>query len=56
MQRVGQHPATAEEKFYKMPEIENLLQRSAMNFRDQKEVLMDIPKKSDAKPLQIYFR
>jgi tryptophan 6-halogenase len=48
-------PPTAEENFYKMPEIENLLQRSAMNFRDQKEVLMDIPKKSVEKPLQIYF-
>jgi len=32
-------------KVYDMAEIDNLLERSALNFRDQREVLADIPKK-----------
>ena len=48
-------PATAEESKYDMAEIDNLLQRSATNFRDQKEVLQAIPKKIDENALQIYF-
>ncbi len=47
-------PATAAEQ-YDMTEIDNMLSRSAKNFRPQKEVLRDIPKKRDARSLQIYF-
>ncbi len=44
-------PGTA----YDMAEIDNLLERSALNFRDQKEVLADIPKKKKESAMQIYF-
>ncbi len=40
---------------YDMAEIDDLLTRSALNFRDQKEVLADIPKKSAERSLPIYF-
>jgi hypothetical protein len=40
---------------YKMTEIDNLLTRSLMNFRDQREVLEDIPPKVKEESLQIYF-
>ena len=40
---------------YDMAEIDDLLTRSALNFRDQKEVLADIPKKRPESSLQIYF-
>ena len=48
-------PATPDEGRYDLAEIDNLLQRSALNFRDQREVLRDIPKKVDEKSLQVYF-
>ena len=48
-------PATADESQYDVAEIDNLLQRSAANFRDQKEVLRDIPKRVEENALQIYF-
>jgi hypothetical protein len=38
-----------------MEEIDNLLQRSALNFRSQRDVLMNIPKKVEERSLQIYF-
>ena len=38
-----------------MEEIDNLLDRSAMNFRSRSEVLADIPKKVAEKSMQIYF-
>ncbi len=38
-----------------MEEIDNLLQRSVQNFRTQKDVLANIPKKVEEKALQIYF-
>ena len=38
-----------------MEEIENLLQRSALNFSSQRDVLMNIPKKVEERSLQIYF-
>jgi hypothetical protein len=38
-----------------MDEIDNLLQRSALNFRAQREVLANIPKRSEERSLQIYF-
>ncbi len=40
---------------YDMAEIDNLLERSALNFRDQREVLADIPKKRKESAMQIYF-
>jgi hypothetical protein len=43
------------EKRYSMEEIDNLLQRSAQNFKSQRDVLMKIPKKVDERSLQIYF-
>jgi tryptophan 6-halogenase len=48
-------PPSAAEKRYNLAEIDNLLDRSARNFRDQKEVLGDIPKKVVEDALQIYF-
>lgn len=47
--------ATADEGKYDMAEIDNLLQRSAENFRDQKDLLRDIPKRVEENALQIYF-
>jgi len=35
-----------------MAEIDNLLERSALNFRDQREVLADIPKKRKESAMQ----
>jgi hypothetical protein len=46
---------TKKEARYKMTEIDNLLQRSALNFRKQKDVLAEIPRKSREDALQIYF-
>jgi len=47
--------ATAAESRYSMEEIDNLLERSALNFRSQRDVLNDIPKKLVERSLQIYF-
>jgi hypothetical protein len=38
-----------------MDEIDNLLDRSAQNFRPQREMLANIPPKSRERALQIYF-
>jgi hypothetical protein len=48
-------PASAPENRYSMEEIDNLLQRSAQNFKSQRDVLMKIPKKVEEQSLQIYF-
>lgn len=48
-------PADAGEGRYKMTEIDNLLERSVMNFKPQKEMLQAIPKKREEEALQIYF-
>ncbi|HTS85817.1 MAG TPA: tryptophan halogenase family protein [Usitatibacter sp.] len=47
-------PANGDER-YRMAEIDNLLTRSLMNFRDQREVLENIPPKVKEESLQIYF-
>ncbi len=47
-------PAGSEDR-YKMTEIDNLLTRSLMNFRGQRQVLGSIPKKVKEESLQIYF-
>jgi len=46
---------TPKEARYKMTEIDNLLARSALNFRKQKDVLAQIPPKRREDALQIYF-
>ena len=46
---------TAKEAQYNMAEIDNLLQRSATNFRKQADVLADIPKKPREESLQLYL-
>jgi hypothetical protein len=45
----------AREAQYNMAEIDNLLQRSALNFRAQKDVLCDIPPRREDESLQIYL-
>jgi hypothetical protein len=47
--------ATAPENRCSMDEIDNLLQRSAQNFRSQRDVLLKIPKKVEERSLQICF-
>ncbi|MGH8252794.1 MAG: tryptophan 7-halogenase, partial [Steroidobacteraceae bacterium] len=46
---------TPEEARYRMAEIDNLLDRSAANFRDHREVLARIPPRRRGEALQIYF-
>ena len=48
-------PPTPAENCYRMAEVDNLLERSALNFRDQRAVLQAIPPAPSAKPLQLYF-
>lgn len=48
-------PADAGENRYSMAEIDNLLTRSAVNFRDQRELLKAIPPRREDESLQIYF-
>jgi len=47
-------PSAAENR-YSMDEIDNLLTRSAPNFRTQRELLTNMPPKSQERSLQIYF-
>ena len=46
---------SAAEAHYDVAEIDNLLERSSMNFRAQKDVVKKIPPKPREKALQIYF-
>ena len=46
---------TADEARYNMAEIDNLLERSAGNFRDHRDVLAHIPPRRTGEALQIYF-
>jgi Tryptophan halogenase len=48
-------PANGGEGKYSMAEIDNLLARSAANFRDHRELLKAIPPRRDEESLQIYF-
>jgi 2-polyprenyl-6-methoxyphenol hydroxylase-like FAD-dependent oxidoreductase len=48
-------PANAGENRYSMAEIDNLLARSAVNFRHQRELLKAIPPRREDESLQIYF-
>lgn len=47
-------PKTSEDP-YKMAQIDNLLQRAALNFRKHRDVLEDIPPKLREDTLQLYF-
>jgi hypothetical protein len=49
------HAANGKAAAYSMEEIDNLMQRSVQNFRGQRELLANIPKKIEEKSLQIYF-
>lgn len=46
---------TSADSHYDLEEIDNLLERSALNFRPQKELLQAIPPKPNEKSLQLYF-
>jgi hypothetical protein len=46
---------TQREAPYKMAQIDNLLERAAMNFRKHREVLANIPPKPTEDSLQLYF-
>jgi hypothetical protein len=47
-------PGKGEDR-YDLEEIENLLERSSLNFRPQKDLVKAIPPKSREKSLQVYF-
>jgi hypothetical protein len=49
------HPPDDREACYDLAEIDNLLERSALNFPDQRTLLGNIPVKRREKALQIYF-
>jgi hypothetical protein len=43
------------EAVYRMTDIDNLLDRSAQNYRDHREVLANIPPRRASDSLQVYF-
>jgi hypothetical protein len=49
------HPPTSEERTFGIAEIDNLLERSAANYRDHREVLANIPPRRRGQTLQVYF-
>lgn len=48
-------PPRSGEKTYGIAEIDNLLERSAANYRDHREVLSRIPPRRNGQTLQVYF-
>jgi tryptophan 6-halogenase len=48
-------PPRGREGVYRMSDIDNLLERSAQNYRDHREVLNDIPPRRVGDSLQVYF-
>ena len=48
-------PPTPQEARYKMAEIDDLLDRSAVHYPDHRETLMGIPQRRSGESLQIYF-
>lgn len=48
-------PPTGKDRRYSVEEIDNLLMRSAANFRPHRDVLTNIPGKVEERSLQIYF-
>ena len=53
--RQALRPPTAQEARYSLAEIDNLLDRSAVNYRPHREVLMGIPPRDADETLQVYF-
>jgi hypothetical protein len=49
------HPPQGKENAYRVSEIDNLLDRSAANYRDHREVLNSIPPRRENETLQVYF-
>jgi hypothetical protein len=49
------HAPQGKENAYRISEIDNLLDRSAANYRDHREVLMNIPPRRNGESLQVYF-
>ena len=49
------HPPQGKENAYRVSEIDNLLDRSAANYRDHREVLNSIPPRRKGDSLQVYF-
>jgi 2-polyprenyl-6-methoxyphenol hydroxylase-like FAD-dependent oxidoreductase len=49
------HAPTDKEAKYRMSDIDNLLDRSALNFRAHREVLENIPPRRKGDSLQVYF-
>jgi 2-polyprenyl-6-methoxyphenol hydroxylase-like FAD-dependent oxidoreductase len=48
-------PAAAADKTFGIAEIDNLLERSAANYKDHREVLNSIPPRRSGQTLQVYF-
>jgi len=49
------HPPTSAQAVYRIHEIDDLLERSAANYRDHAEVLKNIPPRRRGESLQVYF-
>jgi 2-polyprenyl-6-methoxyphenol hydroxylase-like FAD-dependent oxidoreductase len=49
------HAPRGKEALYRLGDIDNLLDRSVVNFRDHREVLADIPPRRMGESLQVYF-
>jgi len=49
------HTPVARENAYRLTAIDNLLDRSELNYRDHREVLQNIPPRRTTDSLQIYF-
>jgi hypothetical protein len=48
-------PPTPEEAQHDLTQIDNLLERSALNYPDQRELLQRIPLRSTEPSLQVYL-
>jgi hypothetical protein len=49
------HPTTRRDAQYRWGDIDNLLDRSTVNYRDHREVLANIPPRRMGESLQVYF-
>jgi hypothetical protein len=49
------HAPKGRENTYRLTAIDNLLERSALNYRSHREVLGNIPPRRSSDSLQIYF-
>jgi hypothetical protein len=49
------HAPQGKEAKYRMGDIDNLLERSSLNYRDHREVLENIPPRRRGDSLQVYF-